>query len=275
MIQNHFYAGYVRTGVHPHGYKRLENAQIIKGHHEPIVSEEVFQKADQMIKSAKLKKVVRFPDNDSVLTGLITCPYCGSHMFALNTINKHKTKTGEISKYPVRQYRCNNHDRGKGTCQGMYISANKVEPFVIEAVTKYVDSKKYIQIANNQPLENAQTNEIDNINHEIGIIKNTIQKYFNLFETSNEVTTTPFIEKVNELHNKLEALENKKQSMFMVIKNSVPSTVPGIDNFKELYDELTNGQRKELLRDVIQAVIISKDKHVKSIIMFNSDVVNL
>jgi len=275
MIQNHFYAGYVRTGVHPHGYKKLENAQILKGCHEPIVSEEVFQKASQMIKAGKLRKVVRFPDNDSVLTGLVVCPLCGANMFALNTVNKHKTKNGEVSKYPVRMYRCNNKDKGKGVCKGIYISAHKVEPFVIAAITEYIDSKKYIQIANDNPLKDSKINDIDTVTNEIEKTKTTINKYLSLFESSTEVNTAPFLNRINELYHQLEILENKKQTMFMIIQNSISDTVSEIEDFNELYSALNNGQRKGLLREVIQSVNLTNDKRVKSVIMFNGDAINL
>jgi VIT1/CCC1 family predicted Fe2+/Mn2+ transporter len=154
------------------------------------------------------------------------------------------------------------------------MSASKVEPFVIKAVGEYIDSKKYLKIANSEPAS-IQTGEIDNINREIGVIKNTMQKYFKLFEASQAVNTKPFIEKINELQSKLDFLENKKQALYISVNANSDIVISDIENFSGLYANLENSQRKQLLRRLIKNVIVTKDKLAKSVVMLNNDIINL
>lgn len=261
MLLNHFYKGYVRTGIHSHGY-RYKNSNIQKGCHEPIISEKLFYDVNEKLRLKKQKSIIRVPDNDSVLTGLVICPNCGAKMFALNTYNKHINKAGEIIKYPVRIYRCTNRDKGTGTCKGFYVSARKIEPQFMQILNENIEpqhiekAKSYIKIHNDDLALKRIEKEIKSVT----AIKN---KYFKLFET-NKVKPELFIDKINTLFDNINKLEKEKEDLLSKASYRIePSKFfEVIKNFITLYDNLTNIERKELLRHFIIKIVLSDSKNI-------------
>jgi len=261
MLINHFYAGYVRTGIHCHG-RQFKNATVLKGSHEAIIDEETFKRVNEKLISKKQEKVVRCPDNGSILTGLIVCPLCGAKMFALNTYNHHKKKDGTVSGYPIRMYRCNNKDKGKGICKGIYISANKIEDPFIQMLKDSVSGNDINDVANlSKPdADNKRLDDIDSKLKQLNSIKN---KYFSLFETG-KVDPSKFAEKINDILEKIETLEREKESLVINRSASVdPSEITkNIKDFISYFDMLSNPEKKALIRCFVQEIVITKNKTI-------------
>ena len=93
-----------------------------KGIHEPIVSEEVFYKAqDKMADRSTKVFPVKEPDRISLLSGLIKCPLCGGGMVAVHNRGKSLVEGREVQTY--HGYNCNNHRKLNGrTCSYSLIS---------------------------------------------------------------------------------------------------------------------------------------------------------
>jgi site-specific DNA recombinase len=259
MLINHFYVGHVRTGIHSHG-RKFVNASVIKGSHEAIISEEIFNKVNEKLNAKKRETVIRHPDNDSILTGLIICPLCGAKMFALNTQSKRKNKAGVLRIYPVRTYRCNNKDKGKGICKGIYVQANRIEPQFIEIIQSYV-SDNTINEAKGKIVINKNNDGIKNIEKEL---KNTIvikNKYFNLFETG-KVNSAMFADKINEILEKINTLEKEKDSLLSLPDTNINpmEIISKVKDFLSFFGILSNIEKKALLRCFVREIVITKDK---------------
>lgn len=271
MLQNHFYAGYVRTGIHSHGYSRKADASIIKGAHEPIIEDKVFNIVNDKLQSMKQRTVIRQPDNESILTGLVVCPRCGAKMFALNTYNSYTTKGGTTNRYPIRMYRCNNHDKGNGCCKGFYISSNKIEPCIIPALKNYLDTynpEDYVSVKPQSEEENNDMTILERkLKHQISIR----DKYFRLFESGN-VQMELFSDKINEILDKISKMEKEKEQL---IRKNKPKNFrivyTKINNFSELYYNLTNIERKDFIRNFVDEVHISLDKKVTELRLTNGE----
>ena len=263
MLINHFYAGYVRTGIHSHG-KRYKNADIIKGEHEAIIPEDVFNAVNEKLAAKKREKVIRNPDNESILTGLVVCPICGAKMFALNTYNKHVNKDGTVKKSPIRMYRCNEKDKGKGVCKGIYVSANKIEKPFMEILKKSITDGDISEI---KEMANPDiSNNTNNIDRELRRYFSLKERYFSLFETG-KVDPLKFADKINEILDKIDALE-KERDAFLVETNIDPSEiVDNIKSFIELYNTLSNSEKKAFVRSFVKEVIITKEKKVDYILL--------
>ena len=253
MLINHFYMGKVRTGIHSHG-KKYKNASVQDGMHEAIITEELFSKVNDMIDSKKHEKVIRKPDNDSILTGLLVCPNCGSKMFALNTYNRYTNKAGALVKHDVRIYRCNEHDKGKNTCKGFYVSGRKIEPQTINILSNYISDpseevKKEVTI--NSPKDYSK---------ELKSLYALKNKYFELFERG-KVKFEAFEDKINEILSKIDEIESIKP----VENISHIDILARIKSFIDIFDNLTNIQKKEFLRAIVDEVHIGRDKQIQSI----------
>lgn len=82
ILENPFYTGKVRWNRAPHGSRRenpREEIFIADGRHEPLVSEELFNRAALVLALQKKVTPVRVPSScRHFLSGLLKCPVCGS-----------------------------------------------------------------------------------------------------------------------------------------------------------------------------------------------------
>ena len=90
-----------------------------EGLHEPIISVELFEKAQQIRKeNTTWKPKVFDPNHAAVFSGLLVCPVCGAPMHGVGGAGKKKSdgKPGASQYY----YACSNHRRRKGQYQCSY-----------------------------------------------------------------------------------------------------------------------------------------------------------
>lgn len=84
LLQNPFYMGYVRyRGVFVKGKKYRGTGELVKGQHEPLVSEELFQKC-QRVRAERRQIADRNQTTRRIylLSGVIYCAHCGRRMRA-------------------------------------------------------------------------------------------------------------------------------------------------------------------------------------------------
>lgn len=106
---------------------RREEQQIIPDMQEPIISEEEFERV-QELRSHKRRntKIGR----QSLFAGLLYCPDCGAklHFCAAKSLKPNQ-----------EFYRCANYNFGRGTCKIHYIRNVVLEEIVLEAVSSLAD----------------------------------------------------------------------------------------------------------------------------------------
>ena len=84
MLQNSFYMGYLRyQGVFTQGKARRGSGEVIKGVHQPIISEELFARC-QKVRSLRRRTVDTklYTRHTYLLSGIITCKTCEKKMRA-------------------------------------------------------------------------------------------------------------------------------------------------------------------------------------------------
>jgi len=118
IITNPLYCGYVRH----------EN-KLIKGLHEPIIKEDIFEHANESLK--RYRKYNTTKPSRYLLTGFLKCGSCGANLGGcykyLDSKNRYYT------------YRCIGYHRGKCT-KPVYIEKNKIESYIIDTVIKKLKS---------------------------------------------------------------------------------------------------------------------------------------
>jgi len=111
--------------------------KVYQGIHEPLISEDIFNLAQEIHK--KKKRVLRLYKN-YLLTGLIRCKECGSHMTPSYT---NKRKQGKIKRYYY--YRCTKTTkRDWNACSTKMVSADRLEKYVFENLERISLDKQYI-----------------------------------------------------------------------------------------------------------------------------------
>lgn len=113
--------------VHKKIYNPAEEQQIIPNMQEPIISEELFDRV-QELRSHKRRNTKT--GRKSLFAGLLYCPDCGAklHFCAAKSL-----------KLNQEFYRCANYNSGRGTCDIHYIRNVVLEQIVAEAVGSLAD----------------------------------------------------------------------------------------------------------------------------------------
>lgn len=113
--------------VHKKIYNPAEEQQIIPNMQEPIISEELFDRV-QELHSHKRRNTKT--GRKSLFAGLLYCPDCGAklHFCAAKSL-----------KLNQEFYRCANYNSGRGTCDIHYIRNVVLEQIVAEAVGSLAD----------------------------------------------------------------------------------------------------------------------------------------
>ena len=113
--------------VHKVIHNPVEEQQIIPDMQEPIISEEEFERV-QELRSHKRRNTKT--GRQSLFAGLLYCPDCGAklHFCAAKSLKPNQ-----------EFYRCANYNSGRGTCKIHYIRNVVLEEIVLEAVSSLAD----------------------------------------------------------------------------------------------------------------------------------------
>jgi len=111
--------------------------KIYQGVHEPLISKDIFNLAQEIHK--KKKRVLRLYKN-YLLVGLIKCKECGSYMTPSYT---NKWKQGKLRRYYY--YRCTKTTkRNWDACSTKMVSADRLEKYVFENLERISLDRQYI-----------------------------------------------------------------------------------------------------------------------------------
>lgn len=113
--------------VHKTIYNSIDEQQIIPNMQEPIISEELFDRV-QELRSHKRRNTKT--GRASLFAGLLFCPDCGAklHFCVAKSLKPNQ-----------KFYRCANYNSGRGTCNIHYIRNVVLEQIVAEAVSDLAD----------------------------------------------------------------------------------------------------------------------------------------
>lgn len=208
ILKNPVYTGVIRWSYRPEKkskdntklrYKN-DNCIITKGLHEPIITEETFQKAQNLLKANNRIPVKSNLELKNPLTGLGYCSKCGTKL----------TRLGASTKNTVDKIMCPNKK-----CSTVSAPINLVEKNIIiklkELYKKYEVELKQENIKNDISFSKKA---LTNLEKEIEKVNKQVAKTYDLLE--QEVYTVDiFKERIralvnlkNELENKLELLKD-------------------------------------------------------------------
>ena len=269
ILQNRIYTGDMvqnkEKKINYKSKKRIHldesNWIIVENTHEPLVAKETFFKINKKgrytIPKTKTKREKRLLEN------LFICKECGNSL----TINYRKSKDcWSINCNRFTRYSINNR------CVSHYMQYNQLEELILKRVKRTLDKfmkELDMNILANEiytRLNNESNNnfkELDKLNekrkkcHEKLVImyndklENKIESYtYNLLKQNIE-------KEIEELTLKIEKLEKIKSQK--VVYNTKLLDV--VDKIKKLLD--LNNPTRELLLDVIDKIVIDKDRNIE------------
>lgn len=137
IIQNPTYCGMIRWNRTENETNRIKDKDewiITEGHHEPIISKELFDAAQDRYKSTYRPRGAR-PSSTyrHWLSGLLKCPHCGRTMIAKRVVKK---SNGANYAY----FTCYGYSKGKCLIPSN-VSSLKLEPAVLSSLKEILDTK--------------------------------------------------------------------------------------------------------------------------------------
>ncbi|MDU2239745.1 MAG: recombinase family protein [Paenibacillus sp.] len=212
IILNPVYVGKIRYLQHENWNERRRKGKnatpmLEDGGHEPIISEELWEKV-QLLQKSKAVTTSRTFDGKYTLTGLLRCPQCGAEMVASRTVNNLKDGSRIVRRY----YSCGNFkSKGSSVCSANSVKADYAESFVYQRLKEVINNERILadvisvmnqdRKGNTAPLQE----ELKAIHQKVESIEGKRQKYFGLFEDELVDRET--------LANRLEELKAEKERL--------------------------------------------------------------
>ncbi len=250
MLQNPLYVGKLR-------WREL----VHEGIHDPIISEILFDKAQEIMKGRREESPGhQFNRNgERLLTGVIKCSKCGSHMIGYST-----TKKNSGQRYPY--YTCNKRWADK-SCNQDNTRADHLEEAIMQDIGDMFRDEQFMarvwEEANRKLSAEKPDieNEISEVFTKIEMIQGKIDRYFKAFEDGS-LEPQVCSAKVKDLKAQVDDLESEKRELQARRERL---ELPAIDkemltsllaNFEKVMAAGTNAQRKDLLQRIVKKVVV-------------------
>lgn len=223
IIQNPFYIGKIRwnnTERRSHCKEIVGETIIVQGQHEPLISEELWNAANERYNavSAKYQTPHQGIHIAHWLSGMLKCPYCGGSL--------------SFSKQPDYSYfSCAKRKRGQCTKTPVAsIGMKKAETYVLQGLKEIIDNKKLEKLA---PLPKQNDNNIEhNLMERLTSLTRQIDRLRESYLAGID-TLEEYKENRMLIKKEMDIIQEKLDS----IKESTPSQ-PSLSHFESVYEFL-------------------------------------
>lgn len=230
----------------------------VEGKHEPIVSIETFNKA-QEIRTKRRNSPYHYSFKNP-LAGLVICDQCGGTMLL------------KYSRYKVAHLICDNKKRGGG-CNNKSSRLDYVESRLLEALYDWLKAYK-IELNLNEESANHETTAyelaIQNLSLQQRKLETQKSNLHDLLEQGVYDVQT-YIERSNSIAKRLKEIrekirENKmKLEMEKKRENAKQNVIPKITHLLDTYHHVDDPKEKNiLLKSVVDHCLYHKEKHQKN-----------
>lgn len=256
ILENPFYIGKIRWNRAKHGSyqeNKEEDIIIVDGKHEPIISEDTYQAANERIKREfrpSRRKGTCYAKH--WLCGVLKCGYCGSNLIYTSD-NRNKCQTGN--------FQCYKYTKGQHglSCS---ISQLKVESSVLNTLerilaTGNIDFKYYSSnVASDSKLPFLQK-ELDNLNKKERRIKIAYMDGIDSLEEYKENKKLIETER-DQITEKMKALTSEGEVNSLELKQQM------LLRCRNTYDVLMSGadleEKASAIRSICESITFNKDK---------------
>lgn len=262
ILKNEIYAGYVswnnykRRGTKTVKQKNKDKIIYAKGKHEAIISEEVFNKANEIISSRSTTSVTSNKELTNPLASIVKCACCGRVM----TCNYATYKDGY-----VQFLRCKSCNQNRGT------RLDLLEEKILENLKDILEHFEQ-QILSNT-VENKNNDKVNNLKHTLSLLekesleinkqKNNLHDFLErgVYDVETYLERTQILSKKSDenkkaIKNTIELIENEK-----TININYNDLVPNLKTVLENYNRTNDVKLKNfLLKTVIDEIIYYKEK---------------
>ena len=255
MLHNHCYIGKIRWSADgsrsmPKRKFDNENIMIVDGHHEPLISMELWDKVQQMLADQK-KRYPKYAKRQQPIQymtkGLVRCSNCGGTL-AIGATVSGKSKT--------RTMQCCNYQKGSCTVSHSVI-VPKIETALIEGLKQAVGAKQFNIVPKVQ--KNPESDGID-FDKLIAIEERKLERAKQAYLAEID-TIEQYKQNKKEISERIESLKERrdKTSVTQTDINAFAKKVAGIVEFIER-DDVTEEAKNEALHTIIEKLVYEKAK---------------
>lgn len=269
IIQNPTYCGMIRWNRSTNETNEIKPKDewiVTQGHHEPIISKELFEQAQERYNTEYTPRGAR-PSCTCKhwLSGLLKCPACGRTMVA-----KTIYKNGKNSVYTY--FSCYGYSKGK-CMEKTGISSHKLEPVILSAIKEASnDSSLVFEVRESKHEDDLHELEIlqDQYNR-ISIKEKRIKQAFrDGVDTLDEYKENKLL-----LTNERDKLQQRIQVLTELHKNNEDHSAEMKQRIQNTYEILTSNnfdyvQKNEALKSIISKIIYDKEKDLLKIYYYYS-----
>ena len=274
ILQNVTYIGVVRWGWRL-SCSKISRARLQAGHqgliekgmHEPIISEEQFERVKKKLESRK-KLGGRAVASKGLLTGLLKCGICGENAYISSYPSAYAYQMAKRGKRKEDYARCHAYicstasKKGSKACKKYMGSQRKIEGAVIQQIKKLASSQRAqkafeeeIKKDNTQHLKDKilllqnEISKLPEVRHRYSIAYgNGVMNIDEYGKTSAELNETE-----NKLRHEISELE-KEIGQSVVTEEKVNKALQAFKDFNLIWKEATFERKKDLIRDIIKEV---------------------
>lgn len=267
IIKNPTYCGMIRWNMTSNETKEIKDKSewiIVDGHHEPIISKELFEAAQERFNSTYKPKGAR-PSSTYKhwLSGLLKCPDCGRTMIA-----KSVAKKSDGSPYVY--FSCYGYCKGK-CLKSNSISSLKLEPLILSAFDTILASGE-INFSYKEIIPIEEINERELLEEQL--------KMISLKEDRIKQAYRDGIDTLEEYKRNKEIIENERQEIAQRLEECSLTKPEPIDE-KEIMlqdvenvhkyissEEYTNQQKNDMLRSIVDKIIYNRENNTLDLFFY-------
>lgn len=256
ILQNPMYCGMLRWNRTCNETNEIKDEAewiIRKGEHEPIISEELFNQAQERYRSEYRPKGTR-PSSSYKhwLSGIVKCPACGRTMIA---------KAVKSSDKVLFYFTCYGYSKGKCNAKTS-ISAAKLEPVVLSAIQEAFQSEKlsFSYIAPKRTLPDASEQQrLTDLLSKVAVKEQRARDaYMNGIDTLEE-----YKQNKNTLLQERARLEEKLQLLSPDKKSKKETKQIMLKRIKSVYDILLSdadiSEKNDMLKSIVEKMVYDKE----------------
>ena len=249
ILKNSTYKGYVRYAV------RDEKRNFeTKGLHEPIITEELFDETQVLIKKKITKVYKKPPQDERFFAGLLFCGICGRKL----TVHRGKKTRRDGTVIERDSYRCNDYSFGRSKCTCSSMTQSAVEKNFVEYIKNVEDFNALdeIQLAIKQEVKNKNLEQITELVRQIERLERREKEILALYvgeqiDFENYIEIKKTIEKDRkETVSLVDSIQENVNDEISIKKENI------IKKLKENWEYLTDGEKRQFLINFVDRIDI-------------------
>lgn len=284
ILAQPLYCGRIVYGRNSREYRQTKNEDcliIVKGNYEPLISEELFDKAQEKKKAIRTewkKKSEESEKNEeiSVLGGIVKCPICGGGLVSRARVKKNINHGGNYQS--EREYFCRNYrvQNGRTCSYNKRLDQRKIDAAVFEIIGRldlYSDFTSDIEkiLGKEGDLEE-QEKKLNAITKKRNLILAKIEKngsaldLLDINDPSYDKKYDQISDRIDKLYDDLDEVEdayekaNAGVERFRAGRRDVDSIRELVTNFNSVVPHMTNAEKREYCRTFIERVDVFEER---------------